>query len=97
MTLIHRSMLATLLIFTVSSVSYADSLRCSGKIIKRGYTEQQVLDACGQPTSVDGGNWLYEKPGSQPVVVTIGRGVVTFIRSKHESGAFGEHPYGDRP
>ena len=97
MTLTYRSVLVAILFYAVPQLSYADSLKCRGKIIKRGFTEQQLMDACGNPASRDGDNLLYEKAGSLPVVVTVQRGVVTFIRSKHESGAFSEHPYGDRP
>jgi len=96
MTLIYRSILATILIFATPHVTYADSLRCGGKIISSGTTVQQLLKACGNPTSRSGDDWLYEQKGSFPLVVTIERGVVTFIRNLEESGAF-RHPYGDRP
>ena len=97
MNLNYHSILAAILILAVPFVSYAGSLRCGGKLISPGDTEQQLLDACGAPTSRKGAEWLYEKPGSVPVVVTVGRGVVSFIRIKAESGAFSEHPFGDRP
>ncbi len=96
MTRIYRSILVAILILAVPYVTHAASLRCKGKIIEPGHTEHELLDACGHPTSYDGDNLLYEKRGSQPVVVTVSRGVVTFVRSKHESGAF-RHPFGDRP
>ena len=96
MTLIYRSILATILIYAAPHFAYADSLRCGGKIISSGATVQQLLDACGNPTSRSGNDWLYERPGSFPLVVTLERGVVTFVRNLEESGAF-RHPYGDRP
>ena len=96
MTLIYRSILVAILIYAVPHVTYAETLRCSGKIISSGDTQQQLLDACGSPTSRRGNDWLYERPGSFPLVVTVNRGVVAFIRNMEESGAF-RHPYGDRP
>ncbi|MEA2079971.1 MAG: DUF2845 domain-containing protein [Pseudomonadota bacterium] len=96
MTLIYRSILAAILIYAAPHVSYAETLRCSGKIISPGDTQQQLLDACGHPKSRRDNDWLYERPGSFPLVVTVNRGVVTFIRNLEESGAF-RHPYGDRP
>ena len=93
-----RSILAFVLVSALSVSAYADSMKCKGKIIKRGMTEATLLKYCGSPTSVEGNDWLYEKPGSIPLVVTINRGVVAFIRSLEESDAgFGNHPYGDRP
>jgi len=92
-----RSMLAAILISAAPFIACAESLRCGGDIISPGDTEQQLLDACGSPTAREGDDWLYEMPGSLPVVVSIGRGVVTFIRNRDESDAFTEHPLGDRP
>ena len=93
----YRSILAAILISSAPNVTYAESLRCHGDIISPGDTEQQLLDACGNPTSREGADLLYEMPGSLPVVVTIGGGVVTFIRNREESDAFTKHPSGDRP
>ena len=93
----YRSILAAILISSAPNVTYAESLRCHGDIISRGDTEQQLLDACGNPISRKGADLLYEMPGSLPVVVTIGGRVVTFIRNREESDAFTKHPSGDRP
>lgn len=79
-------------------VSQADSLRCNGEIIDAGVTEQQLLEACGNPTAREGADWLYKLEGTVPMVVTMGNGVVMFIRGLDESDAgFGSHPFGDRP
>ena len=93
----YHSILAAILISAAPFVTYADSLRCHGDIISRGDTEQQLLDACGNPISREGADLLYEMPGSLPVVVTIGGGVISFIRNRDESDAFTKHPMGDRP
>jgi hypothetical protein len=93
-----QSILTASLIFSAPFVTHADSLRCNGDIIDAGVTEQELLDTCGNPTSREGADWLYEIEGSSPMVVTIGNGVVMFIRGLDESdAAFGVHPLGDRP
>ena len=93
----HRSILAAILISAAPLFTYAGSLECHGNIISQGDTEQQLLDACGNPTSRDGADWLYEMPGSLPVVVTIGNGVVMFIRDVDEVKASPTNPLGDHP
>ncbi|MEA2079368.1 MAG: DUF2845 domain-containing protein [Pseudomonadota bacterium] len=74
------SVLAAILISAAPLVSYAGSLDCHGNIISPGVSEQQLLEACGCPTSRNGADWTYEMPGSLPIVVTLGNGVVMFIR-----------------
>jgi hypothetical protein len=93
----YRSILIAILISAAPLVTYAESLECHGDIVSQGDTEEQLLDACGNPTSRDGADWLYEMPGSIPVIVTIGNGVVMFIRDADEAKASTTHPYGDRP
>lgn len=93
----YQPLIAAVLILSVSHAVHAGSLRCDGEVISPGDTEQQLLDACGSPVSRQGADWLYEIPGSLPVVVTVNGGVVSFIRGKDESDAFTEHPMGDRP
>jgi hypothetical protein len=97
MNLNYHSILAAILILATPFASYAGSLRCGGSLISPGNTEQELLDACGAPTRSEGSEWLYERSGKVPVVVTVNRGVVSFIRNKAESGAFSKHPFGDRP
>ena len=92
------SILIAVLISIGPTVIHAGSIRCHGHIIDPGATEQELLDACGNPTAREGADWLYEIKGSIPVVVTVGNGVVMFIRDLDESDAgFGTHPLGDRP
>lgn len=93
-----HSILITILISTAPIVTHAGSIRCHGHIINPGATQQELLKACGDPTAREGADWLYEMKGSIPVVVTIGNGIVMFIRDLDESDAgFGTHPLGDRP
>jgi hypothetical protein len=93
----YRSILIAILISAAPLVTYAKSLECHGDIVSQGDTEEQLLDACGNPISRDGADWLYEMPGSIPVIVTIGNGVVMFIRDADEAKASTTYPYGDRP
>jgi hypothetical protein len=45
----------------------AGTMLCGGTVIEDGQpqpvTAEQVLAACGEPTSRDFGQWVYEKPG----------------------------------
>jgi len=93
----YSSMLAACLITATPHVTYAASLRCHGNIISAGVTEQQLIEACGNPTSRKGPEWIYETPGSIPVVVTLGNGVVMFISDVDEAGASSTSPLGDPP
>ena len=93
----YYSILTALLLMSAPLIGSASSLRCDGTVISQGDTEQQLLEACGSPTAVEGSEWLYELPGELPTVVTIGQGTVMFIRSLDESDAFTNHPMGDQP
>ena len=93
----YRSILVAISMSAAPLVTYAESLECHGDIVSQGDTEEQLLDACGNPTSRDGADWLYEMPGSIPVIVTIGNGVVMFIRDADEAKASTTNPYGDHP
>ena len=77
--------------------AYGGSLECHGTIISQGDTEKQLLETCGNPTSRNGADWTYTVPGSQPVLVTLGNGVVMFIRDVDEAKASTESPLGDHP
>ncbi len=93
----YRSILVAISISAAPLVTYAGSLECHGDIVSQGNTEEQLLEACGNPTSRDGADWLYKMPGSIPVMVTIGNGVVMFIRDADEAKASTTNPYGDHP
>ena len=93
----YRSILVAISMSAAPLVTYAESLECHGDIVSQGDTEEQLLQACGNPTSRDGADWLYEMPGSIPVMITIGNGVVMFIRDADEANASTTNPYGDHP
>jgi hypothetical protein len=62
----------------------ADSMECNGEIVSEGDSEQRLLSYCGKPVSRSGDDWRYEIPGSLPVVVTLGDGIIMFIRDADE-------------
>jgi hypothetical protein len=49
----------------LSGTAQAGSITCGDAIITDdqpdGQFKQQILDKCGQPTSKDGDNWLYDR------------------------------------
>ena len=93
-----RSLLVASVISAAPLVGYAESLECQGNIISPGVTEEQLLEACGEPTSRDGANWRYDIPGSLPMVVTFGNGVAMFIRDVNDDSlGSSASPLGDPP
>ena len=74
----------------------AGSLECQGNIISPGVTEAQLLEACGEPTSRNGADLIYKMPGDFPMVVTLGNGVVMFIRDATDLDSPAS-PLGDTP
>ncbi|MGD2075926.1 MAG: DUF2845 domain-containing protein [Gammaproteobacteria bacterium] len=90
-------MLAVTPIVLAPWLAYANSLECHGTIISEGDSEQQLLEACGEPVSRSGADWRYEIPGSLPVVVTLGEGMVMFIREADELPDTSASPIGDHP
>jgi len=92
-----RSILAIVLMLFAPFLSYAGSLECQGNFISPGLTMQQLLEACGEPASRKGADWIYKKPGSIPVVVTFGNGVAMFIRDLDEASKDSTSPLGDHP
>ena len=75
----------------------AGSLECGGDFISPGVTEAQLLEACGEPTSRNGNEWIYKMQGDFPMVVIFGiDGVVTVIRDATD-GDSPASPLGDSP
>jgi hypothetical protein len=97
MSLKYGLALAASAMAAATSVAHAGSLECQDNIISPGITEAQLLEACGDPTSRSGADWTYKRPGSLPVVVTLGNGVVMFIRDADEVTGNPESPLGDPP
>ena len=91
-----RSVLSVIFVSTAPLSALGGSLECQGNIISPGVTEQQLLEACGNPTSRNGAEWIYEIPGSLPMAVTLGNGTVMFIRDATELDSPAA-PLGDSP
>jgi hypothetical protein len=92
----YWSVMLLFLVSVMTSSVYAVSLECNGNIVSAGVTEEQLLDTCGEPTSRNGANWVYHKPGSIPILVTFGNGIVMFIRDV-DSEDDPATPLGDHP
>lgn len=92
----YRLILVASVISAAPLVTHAGSLECQGNIISAGASVDDLLDACGEPTSRNGANWTYQVPGSIPQVVTVGNGMIMFIRDADESGSSAS-PMGDHP
>jgi hypothetical protein len=92
-----HTILAAIMISIAPFAGHAASLECQGNIISAGITEAQLLEACGNPTSRNGADWIYKIPGSIPVVVTLGNGVVMFIRDAGDGLDSPASPLGDHP
>jgi hypothetical protein len=89
--------LAAIMIAITPITVYAASLECKGNFISAGITEAQLLEACGEPTSRNGADLIYKIPGSIPVKVTLGNGVVMFIRDAGSDLDAPDSPLGDHP
>jgi hypothetical protein len=86
-----------LVLFTAAPAALAGSLECQGNFISPGITETELLQACGEPASRNGAQWIYKMPGDLPMVVTFGiDGVVTFIRDATDLDSPAA-PLGDAP
>lgn len=96
MKLKYYSILSVALV-TAVPVAQAGSLECQGNFISPGITGAELLQACGEPTSRNGAEWIYKMPGDIPMVVTFGiDGVVKFIRDATDLDSPAA-PLGDAP
>ena len=66
-------------------------------LLASGFAQAGSLEVCGEPVSRSGADWRYEFPGSLPVVVTLGEGMVMFIRDADEVPEAPASPLGDHP
>jgi len=92
----HASIVTAIMMSIAPLVSHAGSLECQGDFISPGITEARLLEACGEPASRNGADLIYKIPGSIPMVVTLGNGVVMFIRDADDEtdpvSPLGDHP-----
>jgi Protein of unknown function (DUF2845) len=91
-----RASLSAVLLSAAPLVVQAGSLECQGNLITPGNSVKQLLAACGEPTSRNGDEWVYQMQGALPMVVTVGNGVVLDIE---DATALDENPSspGDSP
>jgi hypothetical protein len=89
--------LCAVLVAAAPLTATAGSLQCQGDFISPGITEAELLQACGEPTSRNGAEWIYHMQGDFPMVVTFGTDrVVTFIRDATDLDSPAS-PIGDAP
>lgn len=76
----------------------ADSMQCNGNLISSGDTVQTVLQNCGEPTSRNGNQWIYQSPNEEGLsnIVTFTGGVVDSISAGNFPG-FQTTPFEDAP
>jgi hypothetical protein len=62
-----------------------DGLRCGSALIEAGDSEMKVLQECGKPTLVDGGQWMYDMGPMEPKrVIWIQNGYVRAMEEVSE-------------
>ncbi len=94
---LKRYSILPVVLFAALPAALAGSLECQGNFISPGISEAELLQACGEPTSRNGAQWIYKMPGDLPMVVTFGvDGVVTFVRDATDLD-MPAAPLGDAP
>ena len=81
-----------------ASFALADSMYCNGNIVSSGDTWETVLKNCGEPTSRNGDQWIYQSPDQSSLskVVTFSNGHVDTIRDGNFPG-FQNTPFENEP
>jgi hypothetical protein len=92
-----RRLIAVVLLAAASGVS-ADSMECNGNLVSSGDSMQTVLQNCGEPTSRNGDQWIYQPPNQDvpPNVVTFSNGLVDTITEGNFPG-FKSTPFENAP
>jgi len=44
-----------------SFAAHADSFYCGENLIEEGMSQDKVVQLCGEPSSRDGNNWIYDR------------------------------------
>jgi hypothetical protein len=76
----------------------ADSMYCNGNLVSSGDTPETVLKNCGEPTSRNGDQWIYQPQDQNTLskVVTFSGGVVDTISDGNFPG-FQNTPFENAP
>jgi hypothetical protein len=93
-----RVVIAVILPLLLPINANADSMQCNGNVISSGDTVQTVLQNCGEPTSRNGNQWVYQSSDQDNLsnIVTFTGGVVDSIRAGNFPG-FQNTPFEDAP
>lgn len=81
---------------TVATSAFADSMQCNGNLVSTGDTQATVLKNCGEPTSRNGDQWIYQIDNQFSKIVTFGGGVVLTITDGNFPG-FKNTPFENEP
>lgn len=82
-----KQLFMTILLLSATSFSYADAIRCDGKLAKTGDAKAYVIEICGKPLSDDIVAWeedvainhiAYKENGNIKILIFKG-GVLTSI------------------
>ena len=81
---------------TVATSAFADSMQCNDNLVSTGDTQATVLKNCGEPTSRNGDQWIYQIDNQFSKIVTFGGGVVLTITDGNFPG-FKNTPFENEP
>lgn len=84
------------LLLAATSSASADSMQCNGNLVSSGDSQASVLEKCGEPTSRDGDQWMYQLDDSLSKIVTFGGGIVLTITDGNFPG-FQSTPFENQP
>jgi Protein of unknown function (DUF2845) len=88
---------AIILWLTAATSANADSMQCNnGNLVSTGDTQATVLQNCGEPTSRNGDQWIYQVDNQLSTIVTFGGGVVLTITEGNFPG-FKNTPFENEP
>jgi hypothetical protein len=87
---------AVTLWLTAATSANADSMQCNDNLVSTGDTQATVLKSCGEPTSRNGDQWIYQTDNQLSKIVTFGGGVVLTITDGNFSG-FNNTPFENEP
>jgi hypothetical protein len=72
---LHKILIPACAGLLLAGAARAGSISCGDATITddqdEGQTTQQVLDQCGQPTSTDGDNWIYDRSDMGQGIYTL--------------------------
>jgi hypothetical protein len=93
-----RMVIAVNLLFTATASVNADTMECDGNLVSPGDTMQTVLQNCGEPSSRNGDQWIYQSQDQDTPsnIVTFSGGLVDSISVGNFPG-FQNTPFENKP